>query len=113
MGAILTLPLLDPCAGAWAVLNVSTSGTYNRIMPLTPKQDRFVELYLIDLNATGAYRSAYGVNDKAAASGGCRLLSRPAIAEAIRVAQAARSQRTAINQDYVLNRLRENVERCM
>jgi phage terminase small subunit len=82
-------------------------------MPLTPKQQRFVELYLLDLNATLAYRDSYGVTDRVAASSGCRLLGNPNVAEAIRLAQQARSERTAIDQDYVLQRLRQNVERCM
>ena len=43
-------------------------------MPLTPKQERFVEEYLIDLNATQAAIRA-GYSAKTAEAQGSRLLS--------------------------------------
>lgn len=71
---------------------------------LTPKQARFVEEYLIDLNATqAAIRAGYSVHQ--ARSIGHQNLLKPAIAEAIAAAQAARAQRTAVDADWVLRRL--------
>jgi phage terminase small subunit len=73
-------------------------------MKLTPKQERFVAEYLIDLNATqAAIRSGYSV--KTASSQGERLLRNVEVAKAITVAQKAREQRTEITQDRVLKEL--------
>lgn len=71
---------------------------------LTPKQARFVEEYLIDLNATQAATRA-GYSAKTAASQGERLLRNVEVAKAIQAAQAARSARTEITQDMVLREL--------
>ena len=49
---------------------------------LTPKQNRFVEEYLIDLNATKAAVRA-GYSEKTARQIGSENLSKPAIQEAI------------------------------
>lgn len=84
-------------------------------MALTPKQQRFVDEYPIDLDPGAAYRRAgYKVNsNKAASNCGLRLLENVGIAAAIMAAREAMSKRTEITQDYVLKRLRENVERAM
>jgi phage terminase small subunit len=71
---------------------------------LTPKQQRFVEEYLIDLNATQAAIRA-GYSEKTAGSVGFENLRKPEIASAISEAQAKRSERTQITQDMVLNEL--------
>jgi phage terminase small subunit len=83
--------------------------------PLTPRQKRFVDEYLIDLNSTAAYRRAgyEPKTDNAAAASASALLRKPKIVAALREAQLARSKRTGITQDYVLTRLRDNVERAM
>jgi phage terminase small subunit len=71
---------------------------------LTPKQLRFVEEYLIDLNATqAAIRSGY--SEKTAKVIGAENLTKPDIAAAIKAAQAARSQRTQITADMVVQEL--------
>lgn len=71
---------------------------------LTDKQARFVEEYLIDLNATqSAIRAGY--SEKTAYSVGHENLSKPEIAAAIVAAKEARSQRTEITQDRVLQEL--------
>lgn len=75
-------------------------------MALTPKQRRFVDEYLKDLNATQAAIKA-GYASRTANRTGSRLLSNADIQAAIQEAQAARSQRTQIDADYVLNRLVE------
>lgn len=79
---------------------------------LTPKQERFVAEYLIDCNATQAAIRA-GYSEKTAGVIGHENLNKPEIAAAIAVAQSARAQRTEIDADYVLNGIRELVERCI
>lgn len=73
---------------------------------LTPKQQRFVEEYLIDLNATQAYIRA-GFSAKLANTNAVKLLQNTTIAKAIAEAQAKREERTQIDADYVLKRLVE------
>lgn len=68
---------------------------------LTPKQRRFVEEYLVDLNATQAAIRA-GYSEKTAKDIGCENLAKPNIADAIADAQKERSERTQITQDMVL-----------
>ena len=73
---------------------------------LTPKQQRFVEEYLIDLNATqAAIRSGY--SEKTARDIGCENLAKPNIAKAIEEAQNKRQEQTQIDAAYVLKRLVE------
>ena len=71
---------------------------------LTPRQARFVDEYLIDLNATQAAIRA-GYSPHRADSHGPRLLGNVGIAEAIEKAMAERSERTEITQDSVLREL--------
>lgn len=71
---------------------------------MTPKQKRFVEEYIIDLNATqAAIRAGYA--ESGARTEGARLLADADIGAAISAALAARSERTAIDADWVLKRL--------
>lgn len=76
------------------------------------RQERFVEEYLIDLNATKAAERA-GFSPKTAYSSGQRLLKHVEISAAIQKAIDDRSARTQLTQDWVLERLKENVERSM
>jgi phage terminase small subunit len=71
---------------------------------LTPKQERFVEEYLLDLNATQAAIRA-GYSARTAYSQGQRLLKNAELQDAIAKAQANRSNRTGITQDMVLSEL--------
>ena len=73
-------------------------------MPLTAKQERFVEEYLIDLNATQAAIRA-GYSERTADVQGPRLLGNVGVAEAIEQAQEERKERTGITQDRVLEEL--------
>lgn len=73
-------------------------------MALTAKQRRFVEEYLVDLNATQAAVRA-GYSQKTAGQIGGENLEKPEIAAAIQDAQARRSERTEITQDMVLREL--------
>lgn len=68
---------------------------------LTDKRRRFVEEYLVDLNATqAAVRSGY--SERTANEQGARLLANASVAEAIAAAQAKRSVRTQITADRAL-----------
>lgn len=71
---------------------------------MTEKQKRFVEEYLIDLNATQAAIRA-GYSSKNADKIGHELLGKTRVSEAISKAMAERSRRTGINQDRVLQEL--------
>lgn len=73
-------------------------------MELTPKQKRFVEEYLIDLNATQAAIRA-GYSAKTAMEQGCQQLQKPKVQEAIQAAMNARSKRTEITADRVLQEI--------
>ena len=71
---------------------------------LTPKQARFCEEYLVDLNATqAAIRAGYSV--ESAGSIGSENLTKPEIRARIETAMAERSKRTGINADRVLREL--------
>ena len=71
---------------------------------LTEKQKRFVEEYLIDLNATqAAIRAGYSPNT--ARDIGCENLAKPNIRACIDKEIAERSKRTGINQDRVIREL--------
>ena len=76
---------------------------------LTPKQQRFVDEYLVDLNATQAAIRA-GYSAKTAGSIGQRLLTKVEIQAELAAAMAARGERTEITADYVLRRLKEEAE---
>ncbi|MBY0138369.1 terminase small subunit [Paracoccus yeei] len=71
---------------------------------LTAKQARFVEEYLIDLNATQAAIRA-GYSPRTAEQQGSRLLRNAQVAAAATEAQAARSAKTQITQERVLEEL--------
>jgi phage terminase small subunit len=71
---------------------------------LTPKQARFVEEYLIDLNATQAAIRA-GYSERTARKIGHENLTKPDIAAALEEAMAKRSERTEITADRVLQEL--------
>ena len=71
---------------------------------MTKKQKRFVEEYLIDLNATqAAVRTGYSV--KTAMEQGYQLLQKTSVQEAIAKAMAERSKRAGISQDRVIQEL--------
>ncbi len=78
---------------------------------LTAKQKAFVAEYLIDLNATQAAIRA-GYSEKTARFIGAENLTKPNIAAAVAAAQAERSKRTEITQDYVLSSIMKTMERC-
>ena len=71
---------------------------------LTDKQKRFVEEYLVDLNATQAAIRA-GYSAKNADKIGHELLGKTRVSEAIQEAMDSRSARTEITQDMILREL--------
>lgn len=72
--------------------------------PLTDKQARFIEEYLVDLNATqAAIRAGYAPKD--ADVQGPRLLGNVGVATAIAVAKAERSRRIGLTADRVIEEL--------
>jgi len=73
-------------------------------MKLTPKQARFVEEYLVDLNATQAAIRA-GYSAKTANEQGARLLANVSVRSALSEAMQSRSKRTEITQDRVLKEI--------
>ena len=79
---------------------------------LTSKQARFVEEYLVDLNATAAAIRA-GYSAKSAHVEGSRLLTNAKVAAAISAAKRERSEVTKVDAEYVLKRLHQIVERCL
>jgi phage terminase small subunit len=71
---------------------------------LTDKQARFANEYIVDLDvAAAAIRAGY--SSKTAVVIGCQLLNKPLVKEAIQIAQLARSARTGITQDRVVQEL--------
>jgi len=71
---------------------------------LTEKQKRFVDEYLIDLNATRAYKAAYPSvkKDEVAASAAVRLLRNVNVQTYMKEKQQKLQERTEITQDKVL-----------
>lgn len=71
---------------------------------LTARQARFVQEYLVDLNASAAARRA-GYSPRSAETNGNRMLRNAQVAAAVRVAKAERERRTEITTDRVLREL--------
>jgi phage terminase small subunit len=70
-------------------------------MALTPKQQRFVEEYLIDLNATQAAIRA-GYSPRTAYAIGSENLAKPEIKAALQAGQAAVTTKAKITRDYLI-----------
>jgi phage terminase small subunit len=82
------------------------------VTEISPKQERFCEEYLLDLNGTqAAVRAGYG--EKGAKVRACELLAKPEIQERVAELKAEREKRVRIDRDYVLTRLQTVAERCM
>lgn len=72
-----------------------------RVAKLNARQQRFVDEYLIDLNATqAAIRAGYSV--KTAQEQGAQLLSKLMVQQAVSEKMAERSKRTGVNQDRIV-----------
>lgn len=79
---------------------------------LTPKQELFVQEYLVDLNGAAAYRRAgYSVkSENTATVNASRLLSNAKVQAAVKLAMDERAKRVAVTQDYVIRMLQDEAE---
>ena len=72
---------------------------------MTPKQERFVQEYLVDLNATQAAIRA-GYSKKTAHVIGPELMTKPDVQAAIKAAMDKRSEKTGLTAERVLDEMR-------
>lgn len=79
---------------------------------LTARQAQFVDEYLIDLNATQAAIRA-GYSERGADVAGHRLLADARIASLVAKAQAGRTKRTKVDQDWIVKMARRNALRAL
>lgn len=79
---------------------------------LTEKRERFCREILIDDNAAAAAKRA-GYSTRSAKERAYQLMQTPEVQARIAELRAERAARTAITADYVLARLKENLERAM
>lgn len=79
---------------------------------MTPKQERFVDEYLVDLNASQAAIRA-GYSRRTARAIASENLAKPNIQEAIAEAKRERSEATKIDAEWVLRQAVELHLRCM
>jgi len=81
-------------------------------MPLSELQQRFVDEYLVDLNATQAYiRAGYKARGNAAETNASRLLRNAQVKASVKLGRQAQAQRTEVTADWVIDRLRVEAER--
>ena len=78
---------------------------------LTPRQERFVDEYLIDLNATAAARRA-GYSTKTADKIGPALIGKTSIADAISKRKKDRVERTEITQELIVQEVYKLYRNC-
>ena len=97
-----------PAPKAKQLVHRDTAGTTQDVpsdnttaIDLSPRVQRFVDEYLIDLNGTQAAIRA-GYSEKTARAIGCENLTKPDIQAAISHAQKERAERTAISADKAL-----------
>lgn len=88
-----------------------TDKTAGGAVELTPRQSRFIDEYLIDLNATQAAIRA-GYSEKTAFATGHENLRKPKIADEIQRRMDERSDRVKIDADFVLQGIARNIARC-
>lgn len=104
-----TAPDATPPSGSNRLSRMVPVGSYlgKRGEPVTEKQKIFADEYLIDLNATRAYKVAYPrvKNDEVAAAAAARLLRNVKVANYIAERMQERQKRTEITQDRVIEEL--------
>lgn len=81
-------------------------------LKLTPRQEKFISVYLKCGNATEAAIKA-GYKRKTARQTGSRLLTKADISRAIEVRQQKRSERLEMEEDWELKHAQEVALRCM
>jgi len=78
---------------------------------MTPKQEAFVREYLIDLNASAAYkRAGYAAKGNAAEVNAIRLLRNAQVKAAISAAMEKRADEMEISAKYVLDSIKRVAE---
>lgn len=83
-------------------------------MALTDKQVKFIDEYMIDMNATAAYlRAGYDCSEEAARRAGSRLLTNVDIRTELDKRQKVMQEKTGISVEWVLERLTTLADRCM
>lgn len=83
-------------------------------MALTDKQVKFIDEYMIDMNATAAYgRAGYTAEGNSAEASASRLLRNVKIQEEIAKRQQEMQEKTGITAKWVLDNLKYVAERCM
>ena len=87
-------------------------GVRDPVTGLSFKVAAFVQEYLIDLNGTQAAVRA-GYSPRTAKTQGSFLLTKPDVQLALQKFAAARTERTQIDQDWVLDNLRANMVGAM
>lgn len=88
-------------------VNKNDTDNNKKSKKLTAKQQKFIDEYLIDLNATRAYKAAYPKckSDEAANAASSRLLRNVKVQEQISKEQQDIQERTKITQDKVVQEL--------
>jgi phage terminase small subunit len=81
-------------------------------MKLTPKQQLFIEYYIVSMNATESAIKA-GYSEKTANVVGYENLTKPYIKDAINKALENRVQEHKLTAEYVLTSLQNVADRCM
>ncbi len=79
-------------------------------MSLTDEQQRFIEEYLVDLNATQAALRV-GCSSEKASAVGYEYLKNWRITDKISEAIQSRVKRVAVSQDYVIEKIVDTIER--
>lgn len=79
---------------------------------MTPKQERFVQEYLIDSNATQAAIRA-GYSERTAQQIGSEILLKPVIAAEIQARRAKVADKLDISATWILAKLRTNALRAL
>jgi phage terminase small subunit len=111
-GSLLSIPLAPAEAIAIAADLLQAARTHmgrstddrSAWAKLTPKRQRFIQEYLVDLNATQAAARA-GYSEKTADRQGSRLLKNAEVAEAVKLAQESRSKATGITAERIVAEL--------
>ena len=73
---------------------------------MTPKQERFAQEYMVDMNATAAAKRA-GYSEHTAMEQGYQLLRKPSVHAAVQAAQAELRERTKVSAKSVSQQLQE------
>jgi phage terminase small subunit len=88
---------------------VTTGKKKVKTMALTDKQMKFVDEYMVDMNATQAYlRAGYKCTEEAARVSASKLLTNPNIVAEITTRQEKLQEKTELTAEWVLNELADN-----